>query len=107
MTWLFVSTSPSALTTMPVPAATSLSYWSVVLMSTRPGLTLLTMSCWVLASGASEGAGAGTAPLPGSELPDAGVKNNRTTATASPAASTPTMVCVSQLPLPRRLGSGP
>src|SRR5271170_4655661 len=45
MTWLLVSTSPSALITMPVPAAASLSYWSVVLMITRPGLTLVTMSC--------------------------------------------------------------
>jgi hypothetical protein len=39
MTWLLVSTSPSALITMPVPAAASLSYRGVVLMIARPGLT--------------------------------------------------------------------
>ena len=41
MTWLFVSTRPSALITMPVPAACSLLYCSVVLMITRPCSTLL------------------------------------------------------------------
>ena len=42
MTWLFVSTRPlPALITMPVPAACSLLYCSVVLMITRPCSTLL------------------------------------------------------------------
>src|SRR5271166_5544985 len=45
MTWLLVSTSPSALMTMPVPAAASLSYRGVVLMIARPSLTLVTMAC--------------------------------------------------------------
>ena len=69
MTWLLVSTSPSALITMPVPAAASLLYCRAVLMITRPGLTLVTMACSPPASGAA-GAGAGTAPLPGSEMPE-------------------------------------
>ena len=42
MTWLLVSTSPSALITMPVPAAAPLSYRGVVLMVAGPGLTLVT-----------------------------------------------------------------
>src|SRR5580700_1450559 len=45
MTWLLVSTTPSGLITMPVPAACSLLYCSVVLMRTRPGWTLFTMAC--------------------------------------------------------------
>jgi hypothetical protein len=41
MTWLLVSTRPlSALITMPVPAARSLLYCSVVLMMTTPCPTL-------------------------------------------------------------------
>jgi hypothetical protein len=36
MTWLLVSTSPSALITMPVPATASPAHCSVVLMITRP-----------------------------------------------------------------------
>ena len=44
MTWLLVSTSPSALITMPVPAAASLLYCNAVSMITKPGLTLVTMS---------------------------------------------------------------
>ena len=39
MTWLLVSTRPPALSTMPVPAACSLLYCSVVLMMTRLGST--------------------------------------------------------------------
>ncbi len=45
MTWLFVSTRPSALITMPVPAACSLLYCSVVLMITRPWPTLFRPAC--------------------------------------------------------------
>src|SRR5690242_12066978 len=59
MTWLLVSTSPSALITMPVPAAASLAYCSVVLMITRPGLTLVTMACSPPLSGADRAPGAG------------------------------------------------
>ena len=70
MTWLLVSTSPSALITMPVPAAASLSYCSDVLMITRPGLTLVKMACSPPVSGADEEAGAGTAPLPGWAAPE-------------------------------------
>jgi hypothetical protein len=46
ITWLLVSTSPSALITMPVPAAASLLYCRAVLMITRPGLTLVSSSIW-------------------------------------------------------------
>ncbi len=42
MRWLLVSTSSSALITMSVPAAASLSYRGVVLMIAGPGLTLVT-----------------------------------------------------------------
>ena len=70
MTWLLVSTSPSALITMPVPAAASLSYRRLVLMITRPGLTLLAMAFSLPVSGADVGPGAGTAPLPGREAPE-------------------------------------
>src|SRR6516165_1510439 len=45
MTWLLVSTRPSGLITMPVPAACSLLYCSVVSMITRPGRTLFTIAC--------------------------------------------------------------
>src|SRR3984957_20881855 len=45
MTWLLVSTRPSGLITMPVAAACSPSYCSVVLMMTRPGATLFTTAC--------------------------------------------------------------
>ena len=45
MTWLLVSTRPSGLITMPVAAACSLLYCSVVLMMTRPGATLFTTAC--------------------------------------------------------------
>src|SRR6516164_4339748 len=45
MTWLLVSTRPSWLITMPVPAACSLLYCSVVSMTTRPGRTLATIAC--------------------------------------------------------------
>src|SRR5580704_13668309 len=45
MTWLLVSTRPSGLITMPVAAACSLRYCSVVLMMTRPGATLFTTAC--------------------------------------------------------------
>jgi hypothetical protein len=69
MTWLLVSTSRSALITMPVPAA-SLSYRGVVLMIARPGLTLVTMACSPPDSWAAEEPGAGTAPLPGREMPE-------------------------------------
>src|SRR6516225_8642070 len=44
MTWLFVSTTPFDVSTMPVPAACSCWYPSVVLMSTRPGSTLAAMA---------------------------------------------------------------
>jgi hypothetical protein len=70
MTWLLVSTSPSALITMPVPAAASSAYCSVVLMITRPGLTLVTMACSPPVGGADRAPGAGTAPLPGREMPE-------------------------------------
>ena len=77
MTWLLVSTSPLELITMPVPAARSLLYWSVVLMITTPGRTRAAMSCALLPSGAAEDGGAGTMPLPGRypppEPPDAGL----------------------------------
>ena len=45
MTWLLVSTRPLELSTMPVAAAASLLYCSVVLISTRPGSTLPMMAC--------------------------------------------------------------
>src|ERR1700722_4925000 len=45
MTWLLVSTRPSALITMPVAAACSPLYCSEVLMMTRPGATLFTTAC--------------------------------------------------------------
>ena len=45
MTWLLVSTRPPELITMPVAAACSLLYCSVVLMMTRPGATLFTIAC--------------------------------------------------------------
>ena len=70
MTWLLVSTSPAALTTMPVPAAASLLYCSAVLMITRPGLTLVTVACSPPVSGPDAEPGAGTAPLPGSATPE-------------------------------------
>ena len=70
MTWLLVSTSPPALITMPVPAAASLLYCSAVLMITRPGLTLVTMACSPPVSGPDAEPGAGTAPLPGREMPE-------------------------------------
>ena len=54
---------------MPVPAAASLSNCRFVSMITRPGSTLVTMACSPPVSGAA-GAGAGTAPLPGSEMPE-------------------------------------
>jgi hypothetical protein len=44
MTWLFVSTSPDEVRTIPVPAACALSYPRVVLMSTRPGSTFEAMA---------------------------------------------------------------
>src|ERR1700733_8131121 len=47
ITWLLVSTRPSELITMPVPAACSLLYCSVVLMMTRPGSTLLRIAVWL------------------------------------------------------------
>jgi hypothetical protein len=65
MTWLLVSISPSALITVPVLAAASLSYRGVVLMIAGPGLTLVTMACSPPDSWAAEEPGAGTAPLPG------------------------------------------
>ena len=39
ITWLLVSTSPDDEMIIPVPSAVSLSYFSVEVMSTRPGLT--------------------------------------------------------------------
>src|SRR5580700_4866652 len=45
MTWLLVSTRPPEVITMPVAAACSLLYCSVVLMMTRPGVTLFTIAC--------------------------------------------------------------
>src|SRR5579864_2941058 len=45
MTWLLVSTRPSERITMPVPAADSLLYCSVVSMITRPGWTLFRIAC--------------------------------------------------------------
>ena len=70
MTWLLASTSPPALITMPVPAAASLSYRGVALVIARPGLTLVTMACSPPDSWAAEEPGAGTAPLPGREMPE-------------------------------------
>src|SRR5271163_81503 len=62
MTWLLVSTRPSGLITMPVAAADSPLYCSVVLMMTRPGVTLFTMACSpALVLGLP--LGCGTAPL--------------------------------------------
>ena len=103
MTWLLVSTSPSALITMPVPAAASLSYCSVVLMITRPGSTLFTTCCSPLPVpplAAGLAAGVGTAPLPGSgaaatALAGAAGRSSPSVApVAAPAASTATARCV-------------
>src|ERR1022692_469113 len=44
ITWLLVSISPDDVSTMPVPAACSLWYPRVVLMSTKPGSTLAAMA---------------------------------------------------------------
>src|SRR6266478_2871765 len=71
MTWLLVSTRPPGLITMPVAAACSLLYCSVVLMMTRPGATLFMMACSpalvlgpLLGSGAALlGSGAGFSAL--------------------------------------------
>src|SRR5579859_5406537 len=68
MTWLLVSTSPLELITIPVPAASSLLYCSVVLMITTPGFTLVTMACSPPARGAAEPAGEGTASPPGKAM---------------------------------------
>src|ERR1035437_5492163 len=43
ITWLLVSISPEDVSTMPVPAASTCWYPSVVLMSTSPGSTLAAM----------------------------------------------------------------
>src|SRR5215469_1513971 len=107
MTWLLVSTSPSALSTIPVPAAASLLYWSAVLTITRPGLTFAARACSPLGSGGAEAAGAGTAPLPGRETPPDGLKKIRIRAAASPAPRNPIRVCVSTLPLPLCLRGRP
>src|SRR5580658_2464421 len=63
ITWLFVSTSPSELITMPVPAACSLLYWSVVLIRTRPGSTLFRIACWLASAAPPPLLGTGIAVL--------------------------------------------
>jgi hypothetical protein len=92
MTWLLVNTSPSELITMPVPAAASLLYFSVVLMTTRPGSTLLTTSCTstvpVVPPLDGDVAGGGTALAPGRDVVvvlAAGWSTARVTPTPAPA----------------------
>src|SRR5260370_34745091 len=105
MTWLLVSTRPSGLITMPVAAACSLLYCSVVLMMTRPGATLFTMACSpalvlgllalgigtaLLGSGAGFSApllGCGDAPLP--LVLAGGDRSPREPASTAPGASGP------------------
>ena len=103
MTWLLVSTSPSGLITMPVPAPASPLYCIVVLMTTRPGSTLFTTCCSALPvppPAAGLAAGAGTALLPGSAAAalalagEAGRSSPSVTPVAAPAVRTATARCV-------------
>ena len=107
MTWLLVSTSPLELITIPVPAARSLLYCSVVLMITTPGFTLVTMACSPPATGAAGPAG-GTASPPGMEMPELDATPNAKSSTAaSPPPATSMRKCVSTFPRPRRVKYGP
>ena len=65
MTWLLVSTRPSELITMPVPAACSLLYCSVVLMMTRPGCDLVDDGLLARADAGAAAARRGIAALGG------------------------------------------
>src|SRR5579863_8349353 len=107
MTRLLVSTRPSGLMIMPVPALASLLYcWSVV-MTARPGSTLFTTCCSLPPAAVPPGAeagGEGTAAAPGSDAPllAAGWFTSRVTPTAAAAARTATARWVSTLTPGRR-----
>ena len=104
MTWLLVSTSPSGVSTKPVPAAASLSYWSIVSMMTTPGFTRATMSCWLLTIGGADPAGAGAAWPPVNVAPALSLSVRASSNTVpSPAPTTAVKKNISTFPRPRRV----
>src|SRR5580693_6591619 len=118
MTWLLVSTRPSLLMTIPVPAPASLSYCSELLMRTTPGLTLLMIALSALlvlpplAGGPDdELPGVGTDPAPGNagvplaEVVVPGWSSASVAPTPTATASTATARWLSTRP-PRRFGGG-
>jgi hypothetical protein len=54
ITWLFVSTSPFLVSTMPVPAPATCWYWNTTLMSTMPGSTLFRIAVTLLGDPGAE-----------------------------------------------------